>query len=354
MVLWSYESRRAILLVMEANLKAQRELFLSRGDGIEVHPDTAGLPSGEAAICPICSKPATKEAFKKFSDRYFRCSPCDFVFIFPRPSLSELDEHYDQYGHDYYTNPRTIDYFFAPHKVEREVRFLLQVAPKGRLLDVGCSMGAFVKAALEQGFEATGIDICEPATEVGRAKGLPIACAELFSFEPGTPFDVITMWATLEHVPDPNAFLQRIHQLLRPGGIFIASVPNFSGLAQRILGPKDRYVCRDHLNYWTAGALIRYFARSGFEPISWVTFAFNPLTLLGDLRSRKNQIECREVIQIQTTVHMLKNSPLLHLHRFAERFLNLFRAGDVIAVAGRKQEQPASHPPNPAPFPGLR
>lgn len=288
-------------------------------------------------ICATCGELAPMEAFVKFTEHYYHCRGCDFVFIWPRPAAGQLNVRYEEYGHQYYSNPRIVECFFSAHKVERELKFITRVAPKGVLLDVGCSMGAFVKAALDHGYEALGIDICQPAIALGQSRSLPLRCVDLLSYDPGMKFDVITMWATLEHLDSPNDYVARIYQLLRPGGIFIASVPNYSSLTQRILGIKDRYVGADHLNYWTGRGFIRYLSKHGFTPIAMMTYGFNPIAIIKDLLRGDEALNCQDMIGEQGTSHRWKSSPLIYAHRAMEWILNLFHAGDVVALAGRKK-----------------
>jgi len=43
---------------------------------------------------------------------------------------------------------------------------------------------------------------------------------------PSASFNVIASFETLEHIPNPDAFVAEAARLLRPGGKFICSVPN--------------------------------------------------------------------------------------------------------------------------------
>jgi len=306
---------------------------------MEASPSLTGTTRSSQINCPTCGRAANRRLFEKFGDQYYQCLDCGLVFVHPRPSIAELSSHYDEYGHEYYSDPRIIECFFAPHKVERELRFFLRVAPRGRMLDVGCSMGAFVKAAIQQGYQACGIDICAPAIRIGQARGLPIMCADLFSYDAGSRFDVITMWATMEHVPNPNDFMARIREMLRPNGVFIASVPNFASLTVRIVGSKNSYICRDHLNYWTARGFENYFRHQGFIPTGMTTFGFDPITIFRDLRGRNGPVQCTQMASEQSTSHRLKSHfPVRLALRSTEAVLDLLHAGDAVVVAGRRTD----------------
>ena len=93
-----------------------------------------------------------------------------------------------------------------------------------------------------------------------------------FPFEPQI-FDYILATDTLEHLVDPLNVLKRLKPLLKPQGIFIASVPNMRHI--RALwhiavegdwhyqdeGPFDR----THLRFFTRKSLARLFSEIGFE-----------------------------------------------------------------------------------------
>ena len=74
----------------------------------------------------------------------------------------------------------------------------------GRLLDVGCATGIAVEAAHALGWEAEGIDVSEYAVGIGRERhGLPLYVSEVEAWHsPFRPYDAITMWDYIEHVPD--------------------------------------------------------------------------------------------------------------------------------------------------------
>jgi hypothetical protein len=49
------------------------------------------------------------------------------------------------------------DYLISEVRYQRGIALLEQTASPGRLLDVGCSVGWFVKAASERGYSAAGL-----------------------------------------------------------------------------------------------------------------------------------------------------------------------------------------------------
>lgn len=110
----------------------------------------------------------------------------------------------------------------------RRKRFLRAVMPttRGKLLDVGCGDGSFLQACKQQGFEVSGVEY-NPA--LARARGLSIADSLEEALRHG-PFDVITLWHSLEHMSSPATVLRQLASALTPEGILLLAVPNVESL----------------------------------------------------------------------------------------------------------------------------
>lgn len=114
--------------------------------------------------------------------------------------------------------------------------WLLGLGAHGRLLDLGCGAGGFVKPALEVGFDAVGVDISEAAV----AKGLEDEQLRdrLFVGDISNPTDplrqilmagtrdVVTAFDLLEHIfaSDVDALVARIASALRRGGLGVFNI----------------------------------------------------------------------------------------------------------------------------------
>jgi SAM-dependent methyltransferase len=135
--------------------------------------------------------------------------------------------------------------------VERHVR-------PGRILDVGCASGLFLRHALQSGWDVTGIEpsesLCAKArTNLGGQGEIQWATLEDACLMGG--FDAITLWDVLEHVPDPRSFLCVCRGLLRHGGYLFLNVPDLGSLEARILGRRWPLLLPEHLNYFNRNSL---------------------------------------------------------------------------------------------------
>ena len=220
--------------------------------------------------------------------------------IEPRPSAEALEAFYS--GAYFQDSHGT--YAPAYSEVELTHRALLADlllhalgaagAGGGRLLEIGCGEGWFLKAALAAGYEARGLEF----SDYGLKRFNPeladrVEFGDAFAaldrlIDTGAQTDVCVMEHVLEHVRDPEALLVRLPALLTSGGVVAITVPNdFSAvqLEARALGHIDRAFWvqpPQHLNYFNAETLPRLLTRMGFEvvggyasfPIDW--FLFHP------------------------------------------------------------------------------
>lgn len=147
-------------------------------------------------------------------------------------------------------------------------------AKSGRLLDVGCGLGYFVKKISEyKNWEASGCEILKTAADFAREKLYlkNIYCGKLEEAEFGEAyFDIITMWDVIEHFPDPGAMLVSINRLLKPGGFLFIHILNIkiqlpkAKIKKIILGEKKNihYLeVRDHINNYSMQTIKKFYKK---------------------------------------------------------------------------------------------
>jgi SAM-dependent methyltransferase len=94
------------------------------------------------------------------------------------------------------------------------VRDQLPPAPAS-VLEVGCgTLGGFVPALLDVGYQAVGVDPEAP-------EGPGFRRIEFERYEPPQPVDAVVASLSLHHVADLEAALDRLQALLAPGGVLV-------------------------------------------------------------------------------------------------------------------------------------
>jgi SAM-dependent methyltransferase len=100
----------------------------------------------------------------------------------------------------------------------------------GRVLDLACGAGYGTKLLAERtGGPVLGADLSPEAIAYARSRyggpGVEFRVADAMTFADERGFDSIVSLETVEHLPDPHAFLAHAVFLLRAGGTLVASVP---------------------------------------------------------------------------------------------------------------------------------
>jgi len=218
------------------------------------------------------------------------CSGCGLRFLNPQPEFQKLARHYPQqyYAYQKLQNAernqleclyeKLYDVLYGPSfKQQTLIRWLFlpcaflmpgtTVAPGRRFLDVGCGAGYMVERMARWGMEAVGIEADQQAVKAANQKGIRVfqgyAAPLPFSSE---TFDVVTMHATLEHVPDPQAALNEVFRVLKAGGVAHISVPNRRSLAAFLFG--QFWIALDaprHLFIFTPRLLREFARKAGFQ-----------------------------------------------------------------------------------------
>ena len=198
--------------------------------------------------------------------RIVRCSSCQLLFRSPREPLEDVLQAYHDVVDETYVEEQAGRRRTFARSLERLERF---VPTRGRLLDVGCSIGLFLEVARTRRWEVAGMEPSAWATQYATTRlGLPVVCGTLHETSfPNESFHVVTMWDVLEHCMDPSQELEAVHRLLRPGGVCCIGTMNIDSWFARCLGRRWPWLMQMHLYYWTPTTLERLLRKTGFELI---------------------------------------------------------------------------------------
>jgi len=145
-------------------------------------------------------------------------------------SLDQLSERYAEHNR----TERGRGFVFAG--AEREELFRRYVGGPGRrVLDLGCRDGALTEA-YASGNDVVGVDADKEALAEAARRGIETHWADLdqpLQFDDES-FDVVVAGELLEHLRDPHRLATEIKRVLKPGGTFVASVPNAFRLKGRL------------------------------------------------------------------------------------------------------------------------
>jgi SAM-dependent methyltransferase len=267
------------------------------------HPlRTMQAVSTEPAVCPVCGPAPSRLSFRAV-DRlhgfegeyaYHRCSGCGLLFMNPRVQPDAAMHVYPQNyaphaGSALPSDPaslaRRVLRWLRGTGIPRPVRATL--GSTSRVLDVGCGAGEFLsQIQRETGCSVAGLDLSEAAAKrASEVLGTDVFCGTLADapWAPGS-FDLITAWWSLEHMPDPERALMKVHELLKPGGHALIAVPNSRSVVAKLFRGRWYHLdCPRHYHLWTPASLRRLLERTNFSHVSTM-FDKSPWGLLGSLQ----------------------------------------------------------------------
>lgn len=149
--------------------------------------------------------------------------------------------------------------------------------PSGRVLDVGCGFGSYGRALRAAGYDWLGVEVKESDCAELRRIGMPHyhVDGKTLPFEKNT-FEATICIEVLEHIAEPEPFLDEIHRVTRRRALF--SVPNVE-----LIPYLHRYAVvpwhlleGDHKNFFTRPSLRALLSRH-FRHVEVISYAPIPL-----------------------------------------------------------------------------
>ena len=222
--------------------------------------------------CPRCQAPSASASLllQAHGMHLLRCARCRLVY-----SRDVINSNFDRQR---YQASQASDANLAlkidPHYAaleQEKARYVVQrldsMVKRGKLLDIGSSTGALLRAAKAAGWIAHGVEINPAAVAYCQQQGLDAICGEYPCLLPSgwTNYDAVLMLDVLEHLPDPLAFLARLAQDMRPGAWLVVQVPNFRSLLITMEGSRNNNICHGHWSYFEAETLTDMMQAAGFE-----------------------------------------------------------------------------------------
>lgn len=283
----------------------------------------------------LCCESDQLRPMERYQSAYLvQCLECKFVFSEKIPTQEELEEYY----HSDYDVTR----YFSPI-TEKRYNDLLDIFESerktNRILDIGAGYGFFLEAAKKRGWEVFGTEIADDAIAHCAQKDIDLFKGPVETIDFGDlSFDVVVSIEVLEHLNTPNSFVQSIHRLLRPQGVFYLTTPNFDSLLRFWLGEKyDVIGYPNHLCYYTPKTLQKLMKSNGFENIQTKTTGMS-VTRIKTSKGKSDQDYVSETSDDEMLRYRIeKNAGLRIAKTTINGSLNLLKVGDSLKGFFRKK-----------------
>ncbi len=218
--------------------------------------------------CPVCSSPqstvfVTCKDYTVSGEAFsiVQCRDCNFKYTNPRPTEESSGVYYQSESYVSHSETKKglvnkLYHIIRERALAGKLTLVNSLHTKGKLLDVGCGTGDFLRVCKQDGWQVKGIEVDARArSKASVNSGSEIQPALLEAYE-NEKFDVITLWHVLEHIHQLHESIEKINVLLEKGGVVLIAVPN-----------SDSWDAQNYKQYWAAYDVPRHL------------YHFNQLTL---------------------------------------------------------------------------
>jgi SAM-dependent methyltransferase len=216
--------------------------------------------------CPVCGSsdihPLLTAKDHSVSGEEFviwQCQSCTLRFTQDVPDESSIGPYYQ--SQDYISHSNTNKgllnkLYQAVRKFtlgQKSALVISHTTNKGRILDIGAGIGAFLNEMKGKGWDIEGIEPDYGARQQAKKLfAIDVKPAPELRTLPHNNFDAITLWHVLEHVESLQDYVALLKQLLKKNGKIFIAVPNYTSLDADLYG--NRWAAYDvprHLYHFT-------------------------------------------------------------------------------------------------------
>lgn len=225
------------------------------------------------ASCPVgCAAPLQDTTILVAEGALRRCTACGQLLS--RASEARYAETMAQFNAAGFNAPQGRE-LARRQAVARQrlgrIATLLGKTPRDiQVVDVGCSRGQFVAAAIAAGYRAEGVEPAPRIAEAARAAGVPVRTGLLEDQGyAGNSLDALTLFEVIEHLREPLPLLAECRRILKPGGILLVSTANAESWTAAAMGAHWDYfdMERDggHISFYNPRSIAKIAANAAFE-----------------------------------------------------------------------------------------
>ncbi len=235
-------------------------------------PDAKETGDGVSLACDLCGSSETRSVLTSASldGPLVRCAVCGLHYVsvrsaqlaFSQESSSLTAERIRDANVHFSSLPREEERRLNELNARWRLDLIREIRDGGRLLEVGCGRGEFLKVARDS-FDAFGV---EPNPELAADARREASIHEgLIEDTIWSDFDVAASFHVIEHVDSPSKFVQEIARRLRPGGLVALETPDIGSWPYRLMKARWRQFIPEHYYFFDRNTLHRLLSDNGFE-----------------------------------------------------------------------------------------
>jgi 2-polyprenyl-3-methyl-5-hydroxy-6-metoxy-1,4-benzoquinol methylase len=227
------------------------------------------MNSTHAIACDICAN----TDWKTHGALLIQCAHCGLIRAKETYAPQELQKLYQ---HAYYFGAEYSDYLRDRTALEKNFRqrnrFLTRLGclrGDSAVIEIGCAYGFYLNLLRGKVKSAAGYDVTEEGVAFARQQlGVDASCEDYLQSK-NDPADLICMWDVIEHLPNPDRFLQKASQDLAPRGCRVLTTGDIASLMARLQGEHWRLIHPPtHIFYFTPATITKILAKHHLKVIS--------------------------------------------------------------------------------------
>lgn len=300
----------------------------------------------EDPCCAYCGN-LNEEPFMQSTDRithlpgFFtivKCSKCSLQYLSPRPNSESIGYYYPESYGPY----KKANKLFTTKKESVFDRFkpaFKRIPPikTGRLLEIGAASGEYLMKMKEMGWQVKGVEFSDYAASNARELGLDVQTGRIEdSSFPSDYFDLIVGWMVIEHLHDPNSFLQAAKSYIKHDGYLVFSIPDCNSIARKLFGQ----YCYDlhlpaHLYHYNSNTISLMLKKNGWnvEKIIWQN---NASTFLNSLKIWAYETNHKWIYKLSLLI--ISSSPFIPIRYLLHYLLGATKQSGRMIVWAKKSK----------------
>ena len=311
--------------------------------------------------CQICSNTLNPFYECVYDDRYgypktysiMKCESCGHAIVAPELTSNEISTLYTEY----YPRNEMPPEMNTKAIIASKTKIFLEgkgtachysVPPKSRCLDIGCGFGESLFYLKHNQCEAYGVEADEKVLKMAEKYDLTIKAGLFDSTDYKIDFfDYVTMSQVLEHMVNPVETIKGVHNILKPNGHLIFSVPNSQSIMAKFLKRKwINWHIPYHQQHFTKDSIITLAQKCGFEvesikivtPTPWLIYQINHLMFYPKQGEPSVfwSYSYKKIFYLKTIFGVTGLVDRLNLLMPIARLLDLFKVGESYVVIFRK------------------
>ncbi len=232
----------------------------------------------EETSCPICKNNSNTLQYVFEPFRLVKCNNCNLLYLNPRLNEEYIYEHYSE--DEFYNNYSAgTGYEIQENSLRGTFKKFLKVLEKkgligGKLLEVGCGFGYLLDLSKKFYLDCVGTDFSESAVNKAREFCNNVYCGGIDSIpdDLGT-FDYIIAFSVIEHVYNPNEFIEQVSKKLNKGGTLIIATPDVGSYWSKLLKKKwPFHIPTEHVCLYEKNTLECLLKNNNFSKINSFSF----------------------------------------------------------------------------------